>query len=160
MLDKGRVRRAFEKLVNPETVELLLREGAERQPLKQARIEFVLAFVKGDNSARVAQHMARVADLAIAHGGVVHDLVGGLVVVAFGTHPALSVESKGRPALVDALQREFAGDVKIVHGAADGHYGLVGSEGRMSYTFLVPKFDEMLGALGRLGFGQIEEFQQ
>ena len=45
-LEKRRVRKAFEKLVDPETVEVLLRDGGERQPIKDGRIEFVLAFVR------------------------------------------------------------------------------------------------------------------
>jgi hypothetical protein len=87
-------------------------------------------------------------------------LVGALVIVAFGTHPASSPESGNRSSLIEAMREQLAGDVKIVHGAADGHYGLFGSETRMSYTFLVPMFDRILGVLGRLEFGKAEEFQQ
>jgi len=82
------------------------------------------------------------------------------VIVAFGTHPASSPESGSRSSLVQALREQLAGDVKIVHWAADGHYGLFGSQTRMSYTFLVPEFDSIFGALSRLQFGQTEEFRQ
>jgi len=48
---------------------------------------------------------------------------------------------------------------RIIHGAAHGHYGLLGSEKHiMNYTFIVPRFDAALGALSRLEFGEIEEF--
>jgi hypothetical protein len=50
--------------------------------------------------------------------------------------------------------------IKIVHGAAYGHYGLFGGESRPSYTFLVPHFDRMLAALGRLQFGETKEYQE
>jgi len=159
-LEKRRVRRAFEKLVDPESVESLLRDGGEGQPLKHGRIEFVLAFVRGESPAQVSERIARVADIAVTHGATVHDLVGALVIVAFGTHPASSPESGSRSSLVQALREQLAGDVKIVHGAADGHYGLFGSQTRMSYTFLVPEFDSIFGALSRLQFGQTEEFRQ
>ena|SRR5260221_6707821 len=158
-LEKRRVRREFEKLVAPEKVESLLRDCIERQPLKHGRIEFVLAFVRGETPAQVSERMARVADVAVANGAAVHNVVGALVIVAFGTHPASSPESGSRPSLVRALREELAGDVKIVHGAADGHYGLFGSKTRMSYSFLVPEFDSILGALSRLPFGQVEEFR-
>ena len=156
-LEKRRVRKAFEKLVDPETVETLLREGGVQPSIKQGRIEFVLAFVRGSPS-QISERMARVADIAVEHGAVVYDLVGGLVVVAFGTHPASSPQSGSRASLVQALRQQLAGDVKIVHGAADGHHGLFGNESRLSYTFLVPQFDAILGALGRLEFGGSEEF--
>ena len=158
-LEKRRVRREFEKLIAPEAVESLLRDGIERQALKHGRIDFVLAFVRGEGPAQVSERMARVADLAVAHGATVHDVVGALVIVAFGTHPAPSPESSSRSLLVPVLREELAGDVKIVYGAADGHYGLFGSKTRMSYTFLVPEFDSILGALSRLHFGQVEEFR-
>ena len=159
-LEKRRVKRAFEKLVAPETVESLLRDGAQAEPLKHGRIDYVLAFVRGESPAQVSERIARVADIAVTHGATVHDLVGALVIVAFGTHPASSPESGSRSSLVQALREQLAGDVKIVHGAADGHYGLFGSQTRMSYTFLVPEFDSILGALSRLQFGQTEEFRQ
>ena len=69
-LEKRKVKKAFEKLVDPETVESLLRDGAQPQQLKQGRIEFVLAFVRGESPAPVSERIARVADLAVAHGAV------------------------------------------------------------------------------------------
>ena len=156
--EKRRVRKAFERLVDPETVETLLREGGVQPSIKQGRIEFVLAFVRGESPSQIAERMASVADIAVEHGAVVYDLVGGLVVVAFGTHPAASSQSGSRASLVQALREQLASDVKIVHGAADGHHGLFGSEMRISYTFLVPQFDSILGALSRLQFGESEEF--
>lgn len=154
-LEKRKVRKAFEKLVDPETLEALLQDGGERQPsIKQGRI----AFVRGESPSQVSERMARVADIAVEHGVVVYDLVGGLVIVAFGTHPASPPQSSGRASLVQALRGELAGDVKVVHGAADGHHGLFGSDTRLSYTFVVPQFDAILGALSRLQFGESEEF--
>jgi len=157
-LEKRRVRRAFEKLVDPETVESLLRAGVAPQPFKHGRIDFIIAFVRGESPSQISERISRVANLAMAHGATVHDLVGALAIVAFGTLPASSPESGSRSSLVQALRDELAGDIKIVHGAADGHYGLFGSQVRMSYTFLVPQFDRILGALGRLEFGESEEF--
>lgn len=160
-LEKRRVRKAFEKLVAPETVESLLRDspqGPQVQPLKHGRVDFILAFVRGGSPTQVSERIAQVADLALTHGATVHDLVGALVIMAFGTHPTSLPESGSRSSLVQALREQLASDVKIVHGAADGHYGVFGSETRMSYSFLVPQFDQILGALSRLPFGESEEF--
>jgi len=157
-LEKRRVRRVFEKFVDSKHVETLLRDGIERQPLKQGHIEFVLAFVRGESPAKVAEQVGRIADLAVTHGATIHSLTGSLAIVAFGTHPALSSEPDSRLRLVQALRQQLAEDVKIVHGAATGHCGLFGSEKCMSYTFLVPQFDRVLGALSRLEFGESKEF--
>ena len=152
--------RAFEKAVTPGIVETILRDGAERQPFTQARIEYVLAFVRGENLSEISERVAAVADIATATGGLVDNLIGALVIVAFGTRPA-SVASQGsRSLLVDTLRKHLGKNVKIVHGAADGHCGLFGSQKRISYTFLVPNFDAVLGTLSRIEFGQIEEFRQ
>jgi hypothetical protein len=157
-LEKRRVRKTFEKLVDPETVEALLRDGGVEPSIKQGRIEFVLAFVRGEGPSQISERMARVADIAVEHDATVYDLVGGLVIVAFGTHPASSPQAGSRALLVQALREQLASDVKIVHGSSDGHHGLFGSETRISYTFLVPQFDSILGALSRLQFGESEEF--
>jgi hypothetical protein len=157
-LENRRVRKALEKAVDPGTAESLLRDGVQPPQLQQGRIEFVLAFVRGENPAQVSDRTARVADVAISHGAMVHDLIGALVIVAFGTHPSSSPDSGSRSSLVQALREQLAADVKIVHGAADGHYGLFGSQARISYTFLVPHFDRILGALSRLEYGNCEEF--
>jgi hypothetical protein len=94
----------------------------------------------------------------MSHDGVVHDMVCELVVIAFGTFPASSPTIGKRAALVEQLGRELSSHLKIIHGAADGHSGLIGSGSRMAYSFLLPHFDAMLGRLSRLEFGQIEEF--
>jgi hypothetical protein len=159
-LERRRVKKAFEKLVDPETLESLLRDDAQPQQLKQGRIEFVLAFVRGESPAQVSERIARVADVAVSHGAVVHDVVGALVVIAFGTHPAALPKPGGRSSVVQTLREHLAGDIKIVHGAADGHYGVFGGQTQMSYTFLVPQFDHILGILSRLQFGESEDFKR
>ena len=157
-LETRRVRRAFERMVSPETVEALLQDREARQPLKAGCIEFILTFVGGANPAEVAERVGKVADLALAHEAVVHDIVGPLVIIAFGTSPSESPKPGSRASLLGALRGQLAGELKILHGAADGHYGLFGGNTRMAYTFLVPHFDKMLGNLSRLKFGEVEEF--
>lgn len=158
--ERRRVRKVFERLVRPETVEAVLRgDRIERQPFTAAHVEFVLAFVDGQTPEEISDRVGRVCDIAMSHGGVVHNMVGALVVIAFGTLPAGSPTAGKREALVEHLKRELSSFVKIVHGAADGHCGLIGSEKRMAYSILIPGFDAMLGRLSQLKFGQVEEFE-
>jgi hypothetical protein len=157
--EKRRARKVLGRYVRPGTVEAILRgDGIERQPLTAARIEFVLVFVRGDTPEDISQRVGRVAEIATSHDGVVHDMVCELLVIAFGTLPSGSPTAGKRASLVEHLSRELSSHVKIVHGAADGHYGLIGSGSRMAYSFLLPRFDAMLGRLSSLEFGRIEEF--
>jgi hypothetical protein len=158
-LEKRRVRKVLRKVIDPEAVDSVLRDGSRAQPLKRGHIEFVLAFVRGDGPAQVSERIARVAEIATTHGAAVHQIVGALVVVAFGTVPVVPPQSGCRSSLVHALTEELSSDVKVVHGAADGHYGLFGSKTWASFTFLVPQLDQALGSLSRLPFGAAEEFR-
>ncbi len=155
--EKRRVKRPFEKLVDPKTVESLL--NSEPQPLKQGRIDFIVAFVGGTGADQISERVAEVAELGIQHGATVHHLVGALAIMAFGTQPVTSPAPGSRPALVAALRDRLGGDIKIVHGAADGCYGLLGAKSTVSYTFLVPQFDRVLGVLSGLAWGAVEEFR-
>ena len=159
--EKRRVGKVLGRYVRPEAVEATLNgDGIERQPFTAARIEFVLVFVDGKRPEEISERVGRVSEIAMSHNGTVHDIIGALIVVAFGTHPAGSPAAGKRAALVEHLSRDLASHLKIVHGAADGHFGLVGSGKRVSYSFILPRFDATLGKLSQLEFGQIEEFEK
>jgi hypothetical protein len=160
-LQKRRIRKVLGRYVRPETVDALLRgEGIERQPFTAARIEFVLVFVDGNTPEEISERVGRVSEIAMSHNGTVHDIIGALVVVAFGTHPVSPPTAGERAALVEHLSQELSRFAKIVHGAADGHFGLVGSGKRIAYSFILPRFDAILGRLSQIEFGQIEEFEK
>ena len=155
--EERRVKRVFENLVDPKTVESLL--NSEVQPLKSGRIDFIVGFVNGTEPEQVSERIAKVAELAIQHGATVYHLVGALAVVAYGTQAVASPPPGSRPSLVAALHQQLGADIKIVHGAADGCSGLFGAKSGLSYTFFVPQFDRVLGVLSRLSFGAVEEFR-
>jgi hypothetical protein len=158
-LQRRKIRQIFGKLVDLKSFDVLSKDLTSR-PIKSGRIEFVLAFVRGESPDQISERVARVADLAATHGAMVYDIVSALVVIAFGTHPTSSPATDNRSALVHAMHEQLGADIKILHGATDGHYGLFGGECRLSYTFLVPHFDRMLAALGRLQFGETKEYQE
>ena len=72
-----------------------------------------------------------------------------------GVKPAPQSRSK----LVKALGERFPRNLKILHGAVDGHFGLFGGKNRIAYTFTFPRFEEALAALGQLEFGEAREFK-
>lgn len=155
-LERRRAKRAIKKLLDPK----VLANADAAAVFNHGRIDFVLAFVRGENAAQISERIGRVADLSMKYGATVHDLIGGLVVAAFGTLPACSEQSGDRLMLVNALRAELGGDIKLVHGAADGEYGTFGSSTRMAYSFTVPQFDTILGSLSRLQFGEMEEVRE
>lgn len=157
-IEKRRVKRAFEKLISPEIVEELLRDKPDLSQYQHGRIELIANFVCGEDPVDVSKRISRVTDIAIAHGAMNHGIIGALVIVAFGTHPTSTPTPGSRLLLVQSLQQEFPHEIKIVHGVVDGHFGLFGGENLVAYTFLVPQFDQVLGKLSRLKFGEVAEF--
>jgi hypothetical protein len=101
--------------------------------------------------------MGEVAELAIKHDGTAEVLVSSLVVVTFGTRHGRSQPGSLRHTFVEELRQRLGSSLKIVHGMANGHFGNFGGHKRFAYTFLVPKFDAVLGRLGQIEFGTVEE---
>jgi hypothetical protein len=159
LLQRRKIRREFGKLVDHKSLDVLRKDLSSR-PIRSGRIDFVLVFVRGESPAQISERVAQVTDLAVNHGAMVYDIVSALVIVAFGTHATSPPGSGDRSSLVHAMHERLGAEIKILHGAADGHHGIFGGESRLSYTFLVPHFDRMLAALGRLQFGETKEYQE
>ena len=124
---------------------------------RRGRIEFIVIFIHGQSPDEVSQRISHVSGLVRVHGAMIDHIVGALVTVAFGVPPASAAEPGVRLRLVQSLQQALGRNLKIVHGSADGHYGIFG-ENPYSYTFLVPQFDRVLAKLGQLEFGEAAEF--
>ena len=155
-IEKRKARRALDKLLSLENVENVLRDGIGPTQHRRGRIEFVVIFIRGQSPDEISKRISHVSGLARVHGAMIDHIVGALVTVTFGVPPALA-EPGAHLRLVQSLQQELGGDIKIVHGAANGHYGIFG-ENPYSYTFLVPQFDQVLGKLSQLEFGEATEF--
>ena len=157
---KRKLRRQLGEHISASAVEAVL-EGRPfgTANIQSGRIEFVFAFVRAQSPEQLAERIGVVVDAGIEHEAVVHDLVGPMVVMAFGTLRAAERSPTAPAELVSHIQQRFGSDIKIVHGAADGHFGTFGSEKRLAYTFTFPHFDTALTTLGRLEFGQTEELR-
>lgn len=157
---KRKLRRQLGEYMSPDAVEVIVEGRPLNTPkIHAGRIEFVFVFVQADSPEQLAERIGLVADAGIEHQAVVHDLVGPMVVMAFGTLRAAENLPTSRSELVSHLQQRFASDIRIVHGAAYGHFGLFGGDKRFSYTFTFPRFDTALATLVRLEFGQTEELR-
>jgi hypothetical protein len=157
ILERALVRRAFRRY-SSATRQALAGEQESPFPgeLHTADIGYALVMLRADTPAELSRRMGRAAELAEAHRAFCNVLVSGLVVLSIGTLPQLGAGDQAQ--LIAALVLEFGADVKIVHGAAAGQYGTLGGPGRFSYGFILPVFDEALGRLSALPFGDTEEF--
>jgi hypothetical protein len=156
--EKRRVEKALEKFVTKKAAEAIA-EGRylPEMKIKAGKVDFVLVFLRGVSAEQISERMAIVSDIAIKHNGVVEGMVSALMTITFGTHPKVQHSPLVRMTLVDELTHALGDDIKIVHGKADGHFGIFGSSKRCAYTLLVPKFDVGLGRLEQMDFGKIEE---
>ena len=114
--------------------------------------------MRGNTPTLISERVGNVAYIAFNHGAVVHAVVGSFVAVAFGTLPTKHEQPGDRPALVEELHQSLGDDIKILHGAGRGYFGLIGNQAWQSHSFLLPQFDAMLGVLSQLDFGQTQEF--
>jgi hypothetical protein len=156
---KLKVKRAFEKVVNPEAAEALADGGAKRAPLTESSIEIVLVFVRGETPEELSRLIGCVGEIAAAHEAFVYSLCGSLVSATFGAHPNSHPGPSARADLARDLLRELGTNIKVVHGAGRGCYGLFGASKNLFYGFDFPKFDSALGLVGRAEFGTIQEFK-
>jgi hypothetical protein len=159
MFAKRKQIRQLSKYLSPD----LCKAVAEGGPLlaspkiQSGRIEFVFVLVRAASPHLLVARIGQVEDAGHKHCAVVHNVVGPMVVMAFGTHPSARHTATSRTKLVSYMQEQFGGEVRIVHGAADGHFGNFGGDRSIHYTFTFPRFEAALAALGRLEFGQAEE---
>lgn len=124
--------------------------------LKESQIELVLVAVRGETPEIIFERMGEVANIAVQHNGFVDSLVSSLVIVVYKMS-ALE-ESRTRFTLIEALEQAFRNDVKIVHGSESGCFGNLGSNRRMSYSFIIPGFLEALCSLANLSYGDTKHF--
>lgn len=128
--------------------------------IQTGRIEFVFALVRAETPEQLSRRLGLVATMSTDHDGVVHDILGPLLVTAFGTLASARPSPTSRTNLVMQLRERLKGNIKIIRVAADGHFGLFGDDTRLSFTFTFPRFDAALAALGRVEWGHAEEFKE
>ena len=160
-LYRRRLRRIYSSGVPPELLDELLSPDLGNRDLlalTEGSVEFVIAAVRGSTAQKVSKRMGTVADLALEHGGAVVSLVSSLVIVTFGMPPHSDAQALGRRSYVGDIQVHLGANFKAVHGAAQGHYGNLGSTNRMFYSFIVPGFVEAMAMLFEIRFGEIAEF--
>jgi len=150
---KRAAKKALAKLVSPQAVADCL-AGFENQSLKEGQVELILAMVRGDTADLVSERVRKVAQIGTQRGACVDAAIGPLVAISLGTIPGPQTQVPDRPGLVNELRRHLGEEVKIVHAAERGHFGLIGGR---TWGAILPHFNAMLETMTRLEFGQSEE---
>ncbi len=133
--EKQRVRAVFSKIVSPEAAEAVL----DKAPLKiaeprPAHLGIVLAWIEGAEVGEIAVGIRSVVEVASRHDAMVWSITG----------PLAELAGLGNRRL------------KLVHANGTAQVGLFGSEaGLCLYSFVFPRFEEMLAALTRTETGQV-----
>ena len=158
-LKKRRTRKTFQELLDKNVVESVLQGklNAGVLQLKPAAMELIVAVVRGNTPEVVAERMACVVDVSAKNNAMVFDMVSSMVIVAYGMFPQHQWGSGNRFTLVQELREQLGEDIKIIHCARRGVYGNLGSRTRMSYSFVVSGFVEMLGLLVTMNFGETKD---
>ena len=124
--------------------------------LKKSKVDFILVAVRGDGE-ELTKRIARLVALAEEYGASA-EATAGIVLVTYG---ALADEEKGdqQPrGLLDALERSFPSDVKILYGAEVGHSGFMVGREHLAYNILLPHLTKARHRLHDLSWGEVFEF--
>ena len=161
---KWRFRKAFKDFLSPQASdkianELLNGSVPNKPDLKAATIEFVCVSVQGDTPEITAERMTITSDIAVQNGGVIFSQISGIVIIAYGILVSGPDDTEKRGKLCESLRATLAGNVKIVHGKAHGHFGNLGSPRRVAFSFILPSFLKVLSNLAALPYGEIREFK-
>lgn len=144
------------RTINAATVELDLKALAQKGQLVPYPIQFVLFQLRDDELAKLPFIAEAAARIAKAHKAMTIDVGSSIVLAAFGLpSDRPSSDSSDKMRFVEALTGELQGDIRVVHGTADGVFGLLG----IRFTVLFPNFAEFLSALLMTEFGSIKEFR-
>ena len=140
----------------------LYQDDADPFALRPGTFHFLLTMVDGENAEDVSKRIGRVATVAFEHNAIVDGIISNLVVVTSGTFPQWKVQPQVSSFAVvsSALSREMGTNIRAVYGTSSGHFGNVGNDHRMTYTFVSPVFHGALACLCGLRPGEVSHYPQ
>ena len=156
MLERRRIRKELQRLVNPEVV-AQLQTQFQVGHLETKHFQFVLILVDETNTKETPAVISRVVDTILEHGAILSNITSSLLVGLFGVPFPEGNSPEVRRGLVDALLRENGDRIRIVHGECDGAVGNLGNQKRWSYGAVIPRFSGVLKTLLETKFGTAVE---
>lgn len=150
---------ATRRLADEVADELVRNPRPPRIGLSPAQIRFILLQVRDEPVEHAAATIAKAIDLIERRDGMVTDVMSSMVLAVFGSPDSDDAERDRdqQAKTVARLTAELGPDARLVHGAAVGLVGTFGSPQHMHYGPLLPGFQNHLGALLALEFGESAE---
>ncbi len=158
---KRKLKRQLAKYIRPDAVASFVDGTYLNAPKrKEGRIEFVMVLVHPDDPERLSQYISQISSTCHKHDAVLFNVAGPLALMAFGTQGEVPDGPRVRGALVADLHEQLGNNARIVHGAANAHFGLFGDYARtIHYTFTFNGFESAIANLGQLAFGETRELE-
>lgn len=128
--------------------------GTTSGPFRPVHVQYMVVAVTGDAPEQVAERIALVVDLAMMHDAYIDTLFSSIVVLAYGIFPKRQQPGHDIAGLTVALHEALGPHVKAIYGETDGHFGLIGGQNRVAYSFIVPDFTSVFGKLAAIPFGE------
>ena len=152
---RRRLRAAFGQFLSEETLrdiqEMSHRRSGRLPPSEQEETCYVALQVRGDSPEEIQHHLAQVIDVVIDHGGMVEEIMSGIVTATFKPAPDVSQLSR------NAMLRKLGPNVRAVHGRGTFLRGAIGSGRRFTHGMIFPRVQQMLETLFALEFGASKE---
>jgi hypothetical protein len=155
VITKKRQRAAFGQFLSEETFRDIqetsnLRSG-QLPPPEQEEICYIALQVRGNTPEEIQHHLARAIDVVIDHGGMVEQIMSGIVTATF--KPTLD---SSKPS-THAASGELGPNVRAVYGRGTYLRGAIGSGERFTHGTIFPHMQRMLETLFALEFGASKE---
>lgn len=121
--------------------------------------QFVVILVDDTNPEECRAVISRVVDTTIQHATTTQ-ITSSLVLGLLGVPLPKSNSPEVRRALVKALLRQNGDRIRIAHGECDGSVGLLGTDGRFTYSGLIPGLSGILRKLLDTSLGSAVEIER
>jgi hypothetical protein len=126
--------------------------------LKTDWLYCLLAQVRDDTPEDIRCNIQQAIPICVKHCGLILDITASILFVAFGIHGGEKKENGDNSrSTLEELLASLNENIKVVSFDGDLPYGNIGTNQRMDYTILVPKFDRFIGALLSTEFGRVTE---
>jgi hypothetical protein len=155
--EKERSVKLFSKYIDRKmVVKLSATDNIEgsRNNLSEGSVEYVFVLIEADSANETARQLGSVAKIAQESGWMVQAFVCNVVVLVSGTLLIEQTVLLERSSLVGKLIETLASNVKIVHGQEIAHFGLMGSDDRLTYGVLLPSFVTIVTLFNSVPLGQ------
>jgi hypothetical protein len=152
---RRRLRVAFGQFLSEETLrdiqETSHRRSGRLPPPEREETCYVVLQVRGDSPEEIQHHLAQAIDVVIDHGGMVEEIMSGIVTATFKPAPDASQPSR------NGMLRKLGPNVRAVHGRGTYLRGAIGSNKHLTYGTIFPHMQRMLETLFALEFGASKE---